>query len=48
MYDAAGVGPSLQDEKAFGVVDAHTHVFSPEVIESRSAFVGRDLCFEYL
>jgi hypothetical protein len=31
-----------------GVVDAHTHVFSPEVIASRAKFIGRDLWFEHL
>ncbi|MDP9472953.1 MAG: amidohydrolase [Chloroflexota bacterium] len=31
-----------------GVVDAHTHIFSPEVVRGRDAFVGRDLWFEQL
>ncbi len=31
-----------------GVIDAHTHIFSPEVVRGREAFVGRDLWFEQL
>ena len=30
------------------VVDAHTHVFVPEVIENRARYVGHDLWFEHL
>ncbi len=30
------------------VIDAHTHIFSPEVVRGREAFVGRDLWFEQL
>lgn len=30
------------------VIDAHTHVFTPEVIEGREGYVGRDLWFEHL
>jgi len=31
-----------------GVVDAHTHVFPPEVVRGREAYVGRDPWFELL
>jgi uncharacterized protein len=30
------------------LVDAHTHIFTPEVIEGRERYVGRDLWFEHL
>src|SRR5918999_3167185 len=30
------------------VVDAHTHVFTPEVVRERAPYVGRDLWFEHL
>ncbi len=30
------------------VVDAHTHIFSPDVVRGRVAYVGRDLWFEHL
>jgi predicted TIM-barrel fold metal-dependent hydrolase len=30
------------------VVDAHTHIFTPEVVRGREAYVGRDLWFEHL
>ena len=31
-----------------GIVDAHTHIFSPEVVKGRDVFAGRDLWFEHL
>jgi predicted TIM-barrel fold metal-dependent hydrolase len=40
MHPAAG--------SASGVVDAHTHVFTPDVVRERAAYVGRDLWFEHL
>lgn len=30
------------------IIDAHTHIFTPEVIEGRERYVGRDLWFEHL
>ncbi|HEY7034716.1 MAG TPA: amidohydrolase family protein [Thermomicrobiales bacterium] len=30
------------------VVDAHTHIFTPDVVRGREAYVGRDLWFEHL
>jgi predicted TIM-barrel fold metal-dependent hydrolase len=36
----SGVEPS--------VVDAHTHMFTPEVVRGREAYAGRDLWFEHL
>jgi predicted TIM-barrel fold metal-dependent hydrolase len=30
------------------VVDAHTHIFTPDVVGGREAYVGRDLWFEHL
>lgn len=30
------------------VVDAHTHIFTPEVVAGRAAYAGRDLWFEHL
>jgi uncharacterized protein len=30
------------------VVDAHTHIFTPDVVRGRDAYVGRDLWFEHL
>lgn len=30
------------------IVDAHTHVFTPDVIKGRERYVGRDLWFEHL
>lgn len=47
MHAEPIAGPQPPDSPT-GVVDAHTHVFSPEVIAGRAAFVGRDLWFEHL
>lgn len=30
------------------VIDAHTHIFTPDVINDRERYVGRDLWFEHL
>jgi predicted TIM-barrel fold metal-dependent hydrolase len=30
------------------VVDAHTHIFTPDVVRGREGYVGRDLWFEHL
>jgi len=30
------------------VVDAHTHIFTPDVVKGRENYVGRDLWFEHL
>lgn len=35
-------------DEPVSVVDAHTHVFVPGVIEDRARYVGRDLWFEHL
>lgn len=49
MHGEVGVGPKPPRElPPGGVVDAHTHVFAPDVVAGRSAFVGRDLWFEQL
>lgn len=31
-----------------GIIDAHTHIFPPDVIAGRERYVGRDLWFEHL
>ena len=31
-----------------GIIDAHTHVFSPDVVLGREVYAGRDLWFEHL
>ncbi|HEY8448233.1 MAG TPA: amidohydrolase family protein [Thermomicrobiales bacterium] len=40
--------PQASGDSPVAVVDAHTHVFAPEVVQGREGFFGRDLWFEHL
>lgn len=42
------ISSSFHDDAHLTVIDAHTHIFAPEVVQGREAFIRRDLWFEHL